>query len=112
MAAKYGAGWNGCRCAGGWLLTAQTTWKLQKELLEVFKTQIEGGQRYDRAILGRRAANATMNEPNTVDKARALTYAMDLTPLVRDKTVSPRAYLLEILRDFEQEALSILPDDA
>ena len=43
--------------------------ELQKELLEVFKTQIEGGKRYDRAILGRRAANATMNEPNTVDKA-------------------------------------------
>jgi len=86
--------------------------ELQKELLEVFKTQVESGKRYDRAILGRRAANATMNEPNTVDKARALTYAMDLTPLVRDKTVSPRAYLLEILRDFEQEALSILPDDA
>jgi len=86
--------------------------ELQKDLLEVFKTQIEGGKRYDRAILGRRAANATMNEPNAVDKARALTYAMDLTPLVRDKTVSPRAYLLEILRDFEQEALSTLPDDA
>jgi Uncharacterized proteins, LmbE homologs len=86
--------------------------ELQKELLEVFKTQIESGKRYDRAILGRRAANATMNEPNAVDKARALTYAMDLTPLVRDKTLSPRAYLLEILRDFEQEALSTLPDDA
>jgi len=86
--------------------------ELQRELLKVFKTQIEGGKRYDRAIPGRRAANATMNEPNAVDKARALTYAMDLTPLVRDKTLSPRAYLLEILRDFEQEALSTLPDDA
>ncbi len=86
--------------------------ELQKDLLEVFTTQVESGKRYDRAILGRRAANATMNEPNTVDKARAVAFAMDLTPLVRDKTLSPRSYLLEILGDFEQEALSTLPDDA
>ena len=86
--------------------------ELQKSLLEVFKTQVESGKRYDLAIPGRRAANATMNDPNAVDNAQAVAYAMDLTPLTRDKTLSPRAYLQEILRGFEQEALSTLPDDA
>ena len=86
--------------------------ELQKSLLDAFKTQVESGKRYDFAIPGRRAANATMNDPNAVDNAQAVAYAMDLTPLTRDKTLSPRAYLQEILRGFEQEALSTLPDDA
>ncbi len=98
--------------AGGWLLTARNTWNCKRTCSKSSTTQVESGKRYDRAILGRRAANATMNEPNTVDKARAVAFAMDLTPLVRDKTLSPRSYLLEILGDFEQEALSTLPDDA
>lgn len=85
---------------------------LQRQLLDAFKTQVESGKRYDFAIPGRRAANATMNDPNAVDNAQAVAYAMDLTPLTRDKTLSPRAYLQEILRGFEQEALSTLPDDA
>jgi len=86
--------------------------RLQTQLLAVFKTQVESGKRYDRAIPGRRAANATMNEPDAVDQTRALAFAMDLNPLVRDKALSARAYLREILRDFEREALSALPDDA
>lgn len=86
--------------------------ELQRELLKVFKTQIEGGKRYDRATLGRRAANATMHQPNAVDQARAVTFALDLTPLVRDKKLTPRAYLQEILENFAKEALSALPDDA
>ena len=86
--------------------------ELQRELLKVFGTQVESGKRYDRAIPGRRAANATMDEPNAVDNARAVAYAMDLNPLVRDKTLSPRVYLREILTEFEQTALSSLPDDA
>jgi len=86
--------------------------ELQKSLLDAFKTQVESGKRYDFAIPGRRAANATMNDPNAVDNAQAVAYAMDLTPLTRDKTLSPRAYLQKILRDFEQEALSTLPNDA
>ena len=86
--------------------------ELQRELLTVFGTQVESGKRYDHALPGRRAANATMDEPNAVDNARAVAYAMDLNPLARDKTLSPRVYLREILTEFEQTALSSLPDDA
>ncbi len=62
-----------------WLLTAQTTWNC-KNARESSKPKLRrASATTGREVLSRRAANATMNEPNTVDKARALTYAMDLT---------------------------------
>lgn len=57
---------------------------LQAALLGVFDSQIRGGKRYDLAAVGRRQAHATFADPNVSDTARALTYAMDLTPLVID----------------------------
>ena len=55
---------------------------LAAALLGVFDSQISGGKRYDLATLGRRAANATYFGSHETDKETALTYAMDLTPLV------------------------------
>jgi LmbE family N-acetylglucosaminyl deacetylase len=57
---------------------------LSAALLGVFDSQISGGKRYDLATQGRRLANATYAESHEVDKSGALTYAMDLTPLVAD----------------------------
>jgi LmbE family N-acetylglucosaminyl deacetylase len=59
--------------------------ELAARLLRVFASQIEGGKRYDDATLGRRAANATFHTSHAVDGAKAVTWAMDLTPLVRDE---------------------------
>jgi LmbE family N-acetylglucosaminyl deacetylase len=59
--------------------------ELAARLLRVFASQIEGGKRYDDAALGRRAANATFHTSHAVDAAKAVTWAMDLTPLVRDE---------------------------
>ncbi|HVW21029.1 MAG TPA: PIG-L family deacetylase [Opitutaceae bacterium] len=59
--------------------------KLAAELLRVFDSQISGGKRYDLAALGRRAANATFHASHQTDAAHALTWAMDLTPLVADE---------------------------
>lgn len=50
----------------------------------VFASQIAGGKRYDLAVLGRRRANATFFDSHSVDGARMVTFAMDLTPLVQD----------------------------
>lgn len=55
---------------------------LASDLVEVFKSQIAGGKRYDLAIKGRRLANATFSSSHTVDESNAITYAMDLTPLI------------------------------
>ncbi|HTB80653.1 MAG TPA: PIG-L family deacetylase [Opitutaceae bacterium] len=67
---------------------------LAAELLETFASQIAGGKRYDLATLGRRAANATFHTSHAADKLTAITWAMDLTPLVRDETLDIAAFTL------------------
>ncbi len=52
----------------------------------VFDSQIAGGKRYDLAILGRRAANATFFESHATDQASQLAFGIDLTPLVADES--------------------------
>jgi LmbE family N-acetylglucosaminyl deacetylase len=62
--------------------------QLAAELLKAFDSQISGGKRYDLAALGRRASNATFHTSHATDRAIAITWAMDLTPLVNDETLS------------------------
>ena len=54
----------------------------------VFRSQIGGGKRYDLAVLGRRRANATLDDPHRADDSEMATLAMDLTPLVLDPALS------------------------
>ena len=61
---------------------------LAEELVAVFASQIAGGKRYDLAALGRRLANATFFASHATDTASALSFAMDLTPLVNDESLS------------------------
>jgi len=68
--------------------------KLAAKLIAAFASQIAGGKRYDLAIAGRRLANATFHTSHATDHATALTWAMDLTPLVRDDTLSVEKYTL------------------
>ena len=67
---------------------------LAAELLKVFASQIAGGKRYDLATLGRRAANATFHTSHAADKLEAITWAMDLTPLVQDEKLDIVAFTL------------------
>jgi LmbE family N-acetylglucosaminyl deacetylase len=69
--------------------------KLAAKLIGAFVSQIAGGKRYDLAIAGRRLANATFFTSHATDKASALTWAMDLTPLVRDPKLSVEKYTLD-----------------
>lgn len=68
--------------------------ELAAALLEVFESQIAGGKRYDLAAVGRRLANATFNESHATDAVNALTWVMDLTPLLVDDSLDPIAYTL------------------
>jgi LmbE family N-acetylglucosaminyl deacetylase len=60
----------------------------------VFDSQITGGKRYDLAVMGRRLANATFFDSHSSDKAAALQWAMDLTPLVEDDSLDVAEYTL------------------
>lgn len=61
---------------------------LAAELVSAFESQIAGGKRYDLATAGRRLANATFHTSHATDSATALTWAVNLTPLIQDETLS------------------------
>lgn len=64
------------------------------ELIAQFESQIAGGKRYDLAVPGRRLAHATFHTSHATDGSAALTFAMDLTPLVHDVTLSIEDFTL------------------
>ena len=76
---------------------------LQAALIGVFDSQICGGKRYDLATQGRRRANATYAESHGTDTATSVSYAMDLTPLVTDPSLSPLDYIRGILDRFRAD---------
>jgi LmbE family N-acetylglucosaminyl deacetylase len=76
---------------------------LQAALLGVFDSQICGGKRYDLATQGRRRAHATYSASHGTDSTTSLSYAMDLTPLVADPTLSPAAYIRGFLDRFRAD---------
>ena len=76
---------------------------LQFALLGVFDSQIAGGKRYDLASMGRRRANATYFESHGVDATTGLSYGMDLTPLIRDTGLDPRAFTESLIQQFAQD---------
>lgn len=62
-------------------------------LPSIFDSQVGGGKRYDLAVAGRRLAHATFFASHETDKEVALTFAMDLTPLVTDPSLSIPDYI-------------------
>lgn len=76
---------------------------LQAALLGVFDSQISGGKRYDMASLARRRANATYFESHGVDTTTGLSFAMDMTPLLKDVSKNPADFVQEFINRFAQE---------
>ncbi|HEY3344079.1 MAG TPA: PIG-L family deacetylase [Anaerolineaceae bacterium] len=81
---------------------------LQAALLGVFDSQIAGGKRYDLASLGRRRANATYFASHGVDESTALSFAMDLTPLLTDTRLDPAAFIQTHIAHFAADVSSRL----
>jgi LmbE family N-acetylglucosaminyl deacetylase len=73
-------------------LDVQDRESLTAALLGVFDSQITGGKRYDLATAGRQRAHATYHQSHRLDATVALTFAMDLTPLVQSEALDPLAY--------------------
>jgi LmbE family N-acetylglucosaminyl deacetylase len=74
----------------------------------VFDSQISGGKRYDEAVLGRRKAHATFFESHAVDAATMLTFAMDLSPLLKDDTLSVAVYTASLIDAMKADVLKRL----
>lgn len=81
---------------------------LARALSSVFDSQILGGKRYDLAVEGRRLANATFSQSHSCDEYEGLNYAMDLTPLVNDKSSDVAEYVSGYIRRLEISVTNIL----
>ena len=84
-------------------LDVQDREALTTALLGVFDSQITGGKRYDLATSGRYRAHATYHQSHSLDATVALTFAMDLTPLVQNDTLDPLAYAKGYIERFGAE---------
>ena len=76
---------------------------LQAALLGVFDSQIAGGKRYDLASMGRRRANATYFESHGVDLTSALSFSMDMTPLIVEEKLDSLTFVHEIIQHFVRD---------
>lgn len=90
------------------LLPVSDRTNLQAALNGVFDSQISGGKRYDLAVMGRRLAHATFLESHASDKQTGLTYAMDLSPLAADDSLSLESHTLSFIEDFANEVRKTL----
>ena len=77
--------------------------ELATQLNGLFVSQISGGKRYDLAVEGRRRANATFFDSHSVDDSQSVAFGIDLTPLIEDDTLSPEAYTLSFIAEFQQD---------
>lgn len=76
---------------------------LAAALAGVFDSQISGGKRYDLAVAGRRLANATFHQHHEVDRSSAITWAMDLTPLIQEGTLSVEDFISRFVDRLKQD---------
>lgn len=81
---------------------------LGRALSSVFDSQISGGKRYDLAAEGRRLSNATFSESHACDTYTGLNYAMDLTPLINDKTLNIEDYVFGYIERFGENVKNLV----
>lgn len=74
----------------------------------IFDSQITGGKRYDLAVAGRRKAHATFFESHNVDQSDALSFAMDMTPLINDDSLSVTEFVSDLIEQFKAEVVKNL----
>lgn len=85
------------------LLPASARPNIAASLVGVFDSQVSGGKRYDLATAGRRLAHATYFASHGTDEESAINFAMDLTPLVADPTLSITDYVLGAVDRFRAD---------
>jgi len=75
-------------------------------LLNIFDSQISGGKRYNIATVGRRYANATYYASHQVDTYTSIIYCMDLRPLIKNRGIDAKSYILKYVNRFSSDVIS------
>lgn len=83
-------------------LDTSTYPKLATELLQVHRSQVVGGKRYDNAAVGRRYANATFFASHSTDSSDSISFGMDLVPMI-ENNITPKEYIAQFMNRFEKE---------
>lgn len=78
---------------------------LASSLVELFDSQVIGGKRYDLAAIGRRLTNATFSASHATDTTSALSFAMDLTPLILEPELDITEYITGYIDRFKQDVV-------
>lgn len=73
-------------------------------LLRCFRSQVEGGKRYDLAAAGRRRAQATFADAYSPDQAPEVVLALDLLPLLESGAPSLAQFVSSLIDEFRQQA--------
>ena len=81
---------------------------LAKQLNACFDSQIAGGKNYGDAVIGRRKANATFYDSHSSDVVDQLWFAMDLTELAEDETLSINDFVDAKLKRFQSAVIETL----
>jgi LmbE family N-acetylglucosaminyl deacetylase len=76
---------------------------LQSALLTVYESQIAGGKNYEHAVIGRRIANATFQDPYQPDQASRISIAMDLSPLIHNDDLSVPEFTRALFKALETQ---------
>lgn len=84
---------------------------LAPRLISVYRSQIAAGKQYDKAIEGRRRANATFFQALSRDAAEQAIYAIDMTPLLTEQELTLDQYISPYLHQFKEEVLSALNNE-
>jgi LmbE family N-acetylglucosaminyl deacetylase len=82
--------------------------ELAQKLLSIYRSQIECGKQYDKAVLARRRANATFYNAHKKDESDSLAFAADLSILLGSGDFSVRKYSSEVLNLFRDEVTARL----
>lgn len=81
---------------------------LAAALMRCFRSQNQGGKRYDLAAIARRRAHATFHRSHAADRGNALAFAMDLTPLIRTSNLDIKDFVRKRVERFSEEVLKPL----
>ena len=82
--------------------------KLQRDLLDVFRSQIAGGKAYTEASIGRRYANATYFQSHSVDTYKMISFAIDMSDLVKNPNASVKDFALSFVYDLYHDVENML----
>lgn len=74
-------------------------------LLSPFKSQVDGGKRYDLATIGRMRANATYFNSHSIDLCSLAYFAIDLGDLIKNPDMKRSEFIERYINKFKKEVI-------